>query len=98
MDQITKRPARPAQADNLLHIRLVDFMDYRPAATLLGQNVIDLCQKKGLTLDGLVNRLGWSAETLRNLESGELDITLDELDRLCAALDTAPQDLLHNQA
>ncbi|MBN9332774.1 helix-turn-helix transcriptional regulator [Devosia sp.] len=73
-------------------------MDYRPAATLLGYNVTNLCEKKGLTLKGLVARLGWSAETLQNLESGELDITLDELDRLCVALDTAPQDLLENQA
>jgi transcriptional regulator with XRE-family HTH domain len=64
-----------------------------PATTLLGQNVARLCEQQGLSLTSLAGRLGWCKETLRDLEAGALDISLDELDQLCLALDAAPQDL-----
>lgn len=68
-------------------------MTRQPAATLLGKNVRRLCDQQGMSLGALVERLNWSGETLSALEAGTLDITLDQLDRLAAALDTTPQDL-----
>lgn len=63
------------------------------AATLLGQNVQRLCQRQGTSLDALAVRLGWTSKTVADLASSSLDITLDQLDALCAALDVTPHDL-----
>lgn len=65
-----------------------------PAATLLGQNVQRLCEMQGMGLDVLAERLAWSDNTLADLKAGSLDIALDQLDRLCAALDATPGELL----
>lgn len=64
-----------------------------PAATLLGQNVQRLCDLQGACLNALAKRLGWHDETLAALKAGSLDITLDQLDQLCSALQVTPREL-----
>lgn len=64
-----------------------------PAATLLGQNVQRLCDLQGVCLNALAKRLGWQDETLAALKAGSLDITLDQLDQLCSALQVTPREL-----
>lgn len=64
-----------------------------PAATLLGQNVQRLCDLQGVCLNALAKRLGWQEETLAALKAGSLDITLDQLDQLCSALQVTPREL-----
>lgn len=64
-----------------------------PAATLLGQNVRRLCKMQGASLDALAERLDWSEKILADLKAGSLDLTLDQLDELCAALAVTPQSL-----
>lgn len=68
-------------------------MNRLPAATLLGQNVRRLCEMQGMSLDTLAERLGWPSETITDLVASSLDIALDQLDELCAALDVTPHDL-----
>lgn len=65
-----------------------------PAATLLGQNVQRLCEKRGISLSALAERLGWPDKTLAALDAGTLDIALDQLDELCTALDVTPREIL----
>ena len=67
-----------------------------PAATLLGQNVRRLCDMQGISPDALAERLSWADQTLADFKAGSLDLTLDQLDALCAALDVAPQSLFTN--
>lgn len=64
-----------------------------PAAALLGQNVRRLCNMQGVSLDTLAERLSWAEDMLADLKAGSLDLTLDQLDQLCAALDVTPQSL-----
>lgn len=65
-----------------------------PAATLLGQNVQRLCEKQGMSLDALAERLDWSDKVLADLKAGSLDIALDQLDMLCTELEVTPRELL----
>jgi len=64
-------------------------MNRLPAATLLGQNVRRLCEMQGISLDTLAEKLGWPSEAV----DSSLEITLDQLDELSAALDVTPHDL-----
>lgn len=63
------------------------------AAALLGHNVQRLCEKQGVNLDALAGGLAWDEQTLAALKAGSLDIALDQLDQLCAALDVTPREL-----
>ena len=68
-------------------------MNRLPAATLLGQNVRRLCEMQGISLDTLAEKLGWPSEAVADLIDTSLEITLDQLDELSAALDVTPHDL-----
>jgi transcriptional regulator with XRE-family HTH domain len=68
-------------------------MNRLPAATLLGQNVRRLCKMQGISLDTLAEKLGWPSEAVADLIDSSLEITLDQLDELSAALDVTPHDL-----
>ena len=68
-------------------------MNRLPAATLLGQNVRRLCEMQGISLDTLAEKLGWPSEAVADLIDSSLEITLDQLDELSAALDVTPHDL-----
>jgi DNA-binding Xre family transcriptional regulator len=68
-------------------------MNRPSAATLLGRNVQRLCNTQGISLDVLAQNLGWSKQMLAHLKAGSLDITLDQVDPLCLALDVRPHDL-----
>ncbi|KKB78172.1 hypothetical protein VW35_10900 [Devosia soli] len=63
------------------------------AAALLGQNVQRLRQAQGLDAALFAKGLGWSEASLRALEEGRLDVDLDTIDLLSAALNIAPHDL-----
>lgn len=69
-----------------------------PAATLLGHNVRRLCDMQGVSLEALAERLAWPEQTLADLKAGSLDLTLDQLDQLCAALQVTPHDLFAEAA
>jgi len=64
-----------------------------PAATLLGQNVRRLCEMQGTSLDALAQKLGWPNEAVADLVASSLEIALDQLDELSAALGVAPHEL-----
>ncbi|WP_035077573.1 helix-turn-helix domain-containing protein [Devosia riboflavina] len=68
-------------------------MNQLPAATLLGQNVRRLCEMQGMSLDALAERLGWPGEKVADLLASSLDIALDQVDELSAALGVAPHEL-----
>ncbi|MET0439653.1 MAG: helix-turn-helix transcriptional regulator [Devosia sp.] len=68
-------------------------MNRLPAATLLGQNVRRLCEMQGISLDTLAEKLGWPSEAVADLIDSSLEITLDQLDELSAALEVTPHDL-----
>ncbi|WP_449394737.1 helix-turn-helix domain-containing protein [Devosia riboflavina] len=68
-------------------------MNRLPAATLLGQNVRRLCEMQGISLDTLAEKLGWPSEAVADLIDSSLEITLDQLDELSAALDVTPHEL-----
>ena len=68
-------------------------MNPLPAAPLLGQNVRRLCEMQGISLDALAERLGWPGQKVADLVASSLDIALDEVDELSAALGVAPHEL-----
>jgi len=63
------------------------------AQTLLGQNVADLRETQGISRLSLAERLGWTIEKVSELEAGALDLDLDAIDQLAAALSASPRDL-----
>jgi transcriptional regulator with XRE-family HTH domain len=68
-------------------------MSRLPAAKLLGQNVRRLCEMQGMSLDALAEKLSWPREAIANLTDSSLELVLDQVDELSAALDVAPHDL-----
>lgn len=64
------------------------------AMALLGRNVGFWREARGLTLLALAARSGIAADTLRGIEQGQHDPSVDMLDRLAEALGVTHQQLL----
>lgn len=64
------------------------------AMALLGRNVGFWREARGLTLLALAARSGIAADTLRGIEQGQHDASVDMLDRLAEALAVTHRQLL----
>lgn len=64
------------------------------AMALLGRNVGFWREARSLTLLALAARSGIAADTLRGIEQGQHDASVDMLDRLAEALGVTHQQLL----
>ena len=72
--------------------------EHRTGAQLIATNIRRLRLERGLTQQELAVRLGVQAVNVVELENGSrVDLTLDDLDTLAAALDAQPYDLFVRQ-
>jgi len=65
-----------------------------PSSTaLIAQNATRLREDKKISRETLAQDMGWSMDKVRAFELGLVDLALDDIDALAAALAAKPHDL-----
>lgn len=64
----------------------------------IGERLVELRKKCGLTQNGLAERAGVSQTHLRRVELGQADITVGHLQLLCDAMNLSLQDFFQKES
>lgn len=74
-------------------MKMVSLVTDQQANDVLAFNVSRLRRARGHEVADLARILGWAVEDVQNLESGQRESFLDDLDHLSRALEVEPDEL-----